>query len=273
MTDQPITENNEQKPLWYLLYRDEAPEGLYEATFGGSFIDEIATLCGKKAVHADLEIGLADAIAAFLSGKYDEEFHRSEKEENLALDRVARSAEDLHLALLGLYDFGRSSDKLVSEIKRFERFPEGSSPRTLVSLLGAEPRPLSLLQDIATDLAVGAENATNRKPKPDAERAAFAGADYGAEFALETEEWRRRSASFKLRPTHAIVAFLGAFKPIWERNSDHPFTEGMHYTETNSTVSYAVDAAHLILRKLDPALPRSTIVTGIKNLRRQDAKP
>jgi hypothetical protein len=270
MTDQPITENTEQKPLWYLLYRDEAPEGLYEATFGGSFIGEIATLCGKKATHADLEIGLADSIDAFLSGKYDEEFHRSEKEENAALERVARSAENLHLALLDLYDFGRSSEKLASEIKRFKRFPEGSSPRTLLNLLRPEPRPLLLLQGIATDLAVGAEKAINRKPKADPERAAFAGENYTTELAQQTEEWRRRKATFKLRPTHAIVAFLEAFKPIWEQNSDHPFTEGMHYTETNTTLSPAVDAAHLILKKLDPSLLRSTIITGIKNLRRQD---
>jgi hypothetical protein len=276
MTDQSDDPAETEKPFWSLLFTGGAPEGSYDATFGGPFITEIANLCGKNADRDSLKAGLASAIAAFLSGKYDEEHHQSEKAENAALDRVARSANDLHIALVELYDFGQSRDKLVAQINRYKQRREGSSERILVSLLRDHTHPLSLLQDLATDLAIAAESAINRKPKimpwNDPLNNEFAFEICPEDLALQTDEWRRRSAAHRLQPSHSVVVFLEAFRPVWEQNSDHPFTVGMHYTEAGSTVSYAVDAAHLILQKLDPALARSTVVTGIKNLRRQPRK-
>ncbi len=255
-------------PLWYLLYRGDAPKGGYSTALGGEITAKLASLCGVATDEKSLEAGLATAIDTFLSAKYDEEFHQPEKAENAALDKVARSAQELHLALLDLYEFGRASDKLEIEIQKFDGLSEGSSPKVLSSLLGEKPHTLAMLQNIATDIAVAAEDAINRKPKHDPDRAALWGPDYADELAQETESWRKRSATHKLRSNHAVMAFLEAFKPVWEEHSEHPFTEGMYFTEAKSTASYAVDAMHMVLKKLDPALPRSAVVSGIKNLRR-----
>lgn len=254
-------------PLWYLLYRGDAPQGGYSTALGGEITAKLASLCGVATDEKSLEAGLATAIDAFLSAKYDEEFHRPEKAENAALGKVARSAQELHLALLDLYEFGQASDKLAAEIQKFNSLPEGSSPKVLSGLLGEEPHTLAMIQNLATDIAVAAKDAINRKPKHDPDHAALWGPDYADELAQETESWRKRSATHKLRSNHAVMAFLEAFKPVWEEHSEHPFTEGMYFTEARSTASYAVDAVHMVLKKLDPSLSRSAVVTAIKKLR------
>jgi hypothetical protein len=51
-----------------------------------------------------------------------------------------------------------------------------------------------------------------------------------------------------------------------QRNSEHPYTEGMYQKQKRGTASISVDAVHRIGLRLDSNLPRKRIVTAFRAL-------
>ena len=121
------------------------------------------------------------------------------------------------------------------------------------------------------DLQVCAEKMVNRKPKLDVYAGILDGTgdrqlDQVKDLADRTKKWRNTSATHRIPKDYALQRFLGTFKGLWVSNSEHPFTEGMHYGEIGKTVSPAVDAVQMIMQRLDSKVTRQNIVTAMRKV-------
>ena len=252
----------DDRPLWQRLYEDGYEQS--EALFADTVEKEVQALAGTAMSLRDT---LHAATVAFLDAKVEENDFQSEKTENAALERVAKSANALHEALCDLYMHGETTQKLARAIQANAGIKEGNPAHHLSNMLVVGSGSFQPLQNLAIDLAMAAEDAINRKPKPIAEEDHIWAGNSLAAYEARMAAWRTRSAEHRLPRDHSIRAFLRKFRQGWEESSPHPFTEGMYYREARSTASFALDAAEAALKALDPNITRSRIVTAMRALR------
>ncbi|WP_170756108.1 hypothetical protein [Ruegeria lacuscaerulensis] len=82
-----------------------------------------------------------------------------------------------------------------------------------------------------------------------------------AYYKADLDGWFRKARKTDSQP---VAALARAFRPYWERNARRPFNAGRYDPTTKQNKAYAVDAIHLIARKLDPDLTRTRVVTVMR---------
>ncbi len=248
-------------------------EELFLQYVGTEAAIKIAEIMGVNPDLTDnLETDLKGAFSAFLHGQFQLVAHQSLKQENKALDDVQRKSMALYEALLGLYEFGGSTPKLAHEIKTNETKYTTANGIILADLLdNNRNNPFRSIRELLSDLAISAERSIikkhRKKKRPTKEDLDFAALD---EMVTDDTQSQERSNLPKLDKEHALRCAVFAFKGIWGKYSDQPFTEGMYYTETKSNLSLAADALEVFMRNLDPTVTRQNIISAIKWLKSHD---
>lgn len=248
-------------------------EELFLQYVGPKATIEIAEIMGANPDLTDnLETDLKVVFLAFLHGQYQLVSHQSLKQENKALDDVRRKSMALFEALVDLYEFGDSTPKLVHEIKTNETKYTTPNGIILADLLDSNRSNSFLsIRELLSDLAISAERSIIKKKRkkklPTKEDFDFAAVD---ELVMDDNQNQERPNLPKLDKEHALRCAVFAFKEIWSKYTDQPFTEGMYYTETKSNLSLAADALEVFMRKLDPTVTRQNIISAIKWLKSND---
>ncbi|SFH52608.1 hypothetical protein SAMN04488020_12013 [Palleronia marisminoris] len=253
---------------------DEDTDLQIEAILGPALIDEVAQ-------HADvpqdgeqrgvLRDGLRRAFEAYVDACSEREGQRSEKEDNRALNRVAKAAGQLEAALLDLQEFPGVEARLERSIRNRPTPLAHSESLDLPKLIGTRRNIFADIRDMLIDLQVYGEDAVNREPHPvwigavESGESAFR-FDSDEELEERRKAWRARSNERKFPKDHAIQEFLRTFRPTWDALSPHPFTHGMYHKDAKQTVSRLVDASHLSLQKIDGAVTRQAITTAVRKL-------
>ncbi len=80
-------------------------------------------------------------------------------------------------------------------------------------------------------------------------------------YGADLDRWARKPKKTDSQPIDALAR---AFRPYWERNAMRPFNAGRYDPATKQNKALAVDAIHLIARKLDPDLTRARVVTVLR---------
>lgn len=256
------------------LDEDTAPQ--IDAILTANLMESVSFLAGLDdctAKQKELKGGIIDACEAYIQGYLEQQNQRSEKLDNEALDRVTRSSQALYNALLGLQDHPGLEHRLEQSIRQRPNLQSLTGNLDLSQIITKQRNIFADLREVLIDLQVCAENVINRQPKPvilepiedEDHPTQLDGAD---ELAVRESEWRTRSQARKIPKDHALQEFLRTFSLVWEGLTSRPFTEGMHHLETGETASWLVDCVEVILRELDPRIQRQTIVTALRNIRR-----
>ncbi|NOX40145.1 MAG: hypothetical protein GXP05_06430 [Alphaproteobacteria bacterium] len=228
---------------------------LFNERFDGQFFENLSKIMGYKDVQSEERLGdcIFFVVEAYKYGKLRLENFKSEKQENEALAKVSKTADQLYDAIMGLRQFGQTEKKLSSAIKNYPNLYNIKNGTTFADLLDHESNPFFSLRELLVDLQICAETAVNKMPKPQLIEASEGleelRLDSDEELAEDTTHWRNRSSSHRLHKDHALQCFINEFRECWLKFSAYPFTEGMYFHEINATISPTVDAMGLIFSK------------------------
>ncbi len=223
--------------------------------------------------------GLKNALVAAIDGYIDGVSQRvrqcTEAEDNEALDRASKKANELSDALSDLIGHPGLEERVEQSIRNCGTLYEHKGGKPLVDILQARRNIFQPFREILVDLQVCTEREINRKPKPtyidEFEGDNAVRLDTDEELEQEMQLWRKRSKERKLPKDYALKMLLEAIRPYWVKNSFHPFSEGMYHKDQRQTISNLVDAIEAITSRLDPSVTRQRIVNTIRNMRMLDS--
>lgn len=262
----------------------------YDDFFGVKFHERLAELMRVEMSDAALSAvrhGHFEAFLAYRSGKFEQDYFRSEKAENKKLERVATDAERLMNSLIELVEFGQSAKKLEAEILHNPTHYTSSSGVKLTHILDQDrySDQLFSLRQLLSDLCVSAKRASNHKPvdmsvalgktirqdgSPDLEslQALMRKKNYRDEGTYDQQvmEWKKRSQAHKLAKNHALLSFVREFRTLWLSLSTSAFTHGHNYGGKTQYVSRSLDAIELSFAQHAPEVTRQSIVTAIRTV-------
>ncbi len=248
-------------PPWKALFDSDDFPREFQKTFDAAFFDQLAAHAGEGADRADLLAGVESAVRAYLHAQLEMRLKKPGKRETQRLERVADAAHGLAVALDRIEGVGNAELKLAVMLRdATQNAPgRGAALLDLARLRQGPGDPTRALRDIAGHLAGAAARAVDKKPGEPSDDGRERGA---AIYDRELSEWR--AGAFKRPNSFPLYRLVEAFRPVWQRNSDHPYILGMYYSEIGRTVSHAVDALHLIATRLDPTVPRSRVTTALR---------
>ena len=251
---------------------DGSLEEVFAAKVGQGAIKRITDIMGLSLDIESTECfenDLMAALDAFLEGQFSLVSHRSLKEENKVLDDVRKHSDALYTSLLSLFDHGQSTRKLAQEVKSNATKYTAPSGIILADLLdNNRANPFRSLREFLSDLSISAERSIVRKPKADtAWDIEDEMTDEEIESYVEPPQFKDVGSLPTLEKQYALRCVIFTFKEIWGKYSEQPFTEGMYYPETKSTISLTVDAIEIFMKNLDPSVTRQNIVSAIRWLK------
>jgi hypothetical protein len=226
------------------------------------FLRELKRSAGAGANAAELFNGIDLGVRAYLNERRDMTRRKPGKLEARKLEAISDAAYALSVALNRIASTPNAKLNLSNALMRVAA-DEAGRGAALISLANeafGPGDPLTATQNFADLLMRTSAEIARKSPGPSPEDKRERGQIF---LSAELERWEKRPRKTETQPVRALAA---AFRPVWERNSTHPYTEGMYDPKLRRTVSHAVDAVHRIGRKLDPKLSRARVVTAFRDL-------
>ncbi len=226
------------------------------------FIRTIARLAGPRANSVDLRKGIEAGVRAYLLTRRNMKRRKPGRLEARRLEPIADTARSLHSTLSRIEGSPNPRLRLMDALETLaisESGPGAALIREVEKIFGPGD-PLRVLQDVTRLLALAAAQTVGKAPGPSDENRIER---HDTLYETEIGAWNARIRKTETQP---VTALARAFLPFWQRNSEHPYTEGMYQKHEHGTVSISVDAVHRIGRKLDSTLPRKRVVTAFRAL-------
>lgn len=201
----------------------------------------------------DLSKGVEAAARAYIRERRNMRRRKPGAMEYRRLSALSAKLEAVSVDLARVQDSPNCSGKLADALETLARSADPSAAGIVNLIEGAfgpgDPVShvaafLDLLQKAAAETVALGENESPSNY-------------YGADL----DRWSRKARKTESQP---VAALARAFRPYWERNAMRPFNAGRYDPATKQNKAYAVDAIHLIGRKLDPGLTRARVVTVMR---------
>jgi len=196
------------------------------------FVKEVARLAGRGAVVDDLQRGIERGARAYLKERREMTRRKPGKMEARRLEPIADSAHALHLALARIEHSPNPRLNLTQALEALvgsEKGHSASMMRAVETMFGPGD-PIKAIKELTELLSRAAAVTVGKAPGPSAEDKSLR---HGAALVGEIDRWRARPRKTETQP---VLALVTAFRPTWERNSTHPYTEGMYNPEMRRTV-------------------------------------
>lgn len=254
--------NEKALPLWQSMMRNDDFQGDLARIYNDTFVRTLARMAGPSANLGDLRNGIEAGARAYLLVRRNMARRKPGKMEARRLEPIANAAYSLQSALDRIESSPNPRLRLMDaldELALSETGPGANLIREIEKKFGPGD-PLRVLDDTIRLLALAAAQTVNKTPgQADDDRFVRHAALYDTELAA----WDKRARKTETQP---IIALAKAFRPFWQRNSEHPYTEGMYDKKQRRTLSPAVDAVHRIGLQLDSKLQRKRVVTAFRTL-------
>jgi hypothetical protein len=249
---------------WRRLMSSEDLAADLQALFADT-IPEACALAGPGANPEDMQAGAALAARAYLEVRLHRQRRAPGQREAKQLERVANAAAELARALEVIPRGRAASIKMRRAIRQAATTNPGMGAGLAARIHEAHGPgdPLRGLRELSRITAISAASLVGKDLDEEYERPSARHDRLVASLAEDRALWE--TGALQLPERAALEVFCAAFRPCWERNSTHTFTRGAT-VDGGQTKSRAVDTLHLLARKLDARLPRSRVVTAVRNL-------
>lgn len=256
-------------PPWQTLLRSNDLAAELRQLYDDAFYGALAANFGREATPARLTALTQDVARAYLHGLCERAASKDGKR-NTDGERILElglAARRLRLALEELATRPWAEAMFLAPTRDALAAMGGRGAMALRA--GTEPTgpgdPWAFLREIAAALEA-VSGGVSPLPAP--------GESLGA---AQAEAYRRAaqakaddaSGARRLPPLHALHCAARALALAWAPLAPLPFTEGMHMTGVKDHASTATLTLHMIVARLDPAVPRSRARTAIRFIREE----
>lgn len=240
---------------WQRLMRSPAFLAELDRLYDARFLVELEMLVGPRADIDELRKGVCIAARAYVKERRRMRHRKPGKLEHRNLLGLSAKLEGVVAALARVEKSPNCSGKLSEALKELSTTADPSAVG-IASAMDTALGPGDPVHHIAKFLnllqqAVAQTVALDEVGTPE------------SYYEADLDCWYARPKTTESQP---IAALARAFRPYWDRYALRPFTAGRYDKTTGQNKAPAVDAIHLIGRKLDPELPRARVVTALREL-------
>jgi len=254
--------NSKSSPRWESMMQTNDLQSELSLLYDDTFIRTIARLAGPRANPGDLRKGIEAGVRAYLLTRRSMKRRKPGRLEARRLEPIADAAHSLHSTLSRIEGSPNPRLKLTEALEALaisESGPGAALIRDVEKIFGPGD-PLRVLEDVTRLLTLAAAQTVGKAPGHSDENRIER---HETLYETEIDAWNARTRKTETQP---VIALARAFRPFWQRNSEHPYTEGMYQKQKLGTASISVDAVHRIGLRLDSNLPRKRVVTAFRAL-------